>query len=105
VIGGLLAYLLSTVFQAGWQIKMALILIPPSSTDHDYGSEIPAHERVASGVSTGEMSGSSGSGFLLMLFCMCMTAITELGPDQWVGSILTDTVAFEVSSFWFTPPA
>jgi hypothetical protein len=28
--------------------------------------------------------------FLLLFFCMWLTAATEIGPDQWVGSLITN---------------
>lgn len=94
VIGGLLAFGLSALFQVGWQVKMAMILIPAVIYGvMIWGQKFPPTERVASGVSTKEMFREAlAPGFLLLLFCMCFTAITELGPDQWVGSVLTDTV-------------
>lgn len=94
VIGGLLAFVLSVAFHVGWQVKMATILIPAVIYGiMIWGEKFPPTERVASGVSTKEMFREAlAPGFLLMLFCMCFTAITELGPDQWVGSVLTDTV-------------
>lgn len=94
VIGGLLTAALAEWFNAGWQVRVGTIMIPAVI----YGAMIwtekfPQTERAASGVSTGEMFKEIlRPGVLLLMLCMCMTAITELGPDQWVGSVLTDTV-------------
>lgn len=92
VIGGVSAALLSMVFGASWQVKMALIFIPAVI----YGfmilrQKFPPTERAAAGVSTGEMFREVlRLGFIGLLLCMCCTAITELGPDQWVGSVISD---------------
>ena len=94
VIGGLITAGLAEYFQAGWQVRVGTIIIPALI----YGAMIwtekfPPTERAASGVSTAEMFKEIlRPGVLLLMLCMCMTAITELGPDQWVGSVLTDTV-------------
>ncbi|MDW8289211.1 MAG: MFS transporter [Armatimonadota bacterium] len=94
VIGGLLTAALAELFQAGWQVRYGMIIIPALI----YGAMIwtekfPPTERAASGVSTADMFKEIlRPGVLLLMLCMCMTAITELGPDQWVGSVLTDTV-------------
>ena len=97
VIGGLIALGLEQYFHAGWQVKMATILI--SAVVYGLmiiGQKFPMTERAASGVSGGEMFRESfRPGFILLLFCMCLTAITELGPDQWVGSVMKDTVGMQ----------
>lgn len=94
IIGGLLAFILGQWFGLGWQARMATILI--AAVVYGvliWGERFPPTERAASGVTTAEMFREIlRPGFLLLMFCMCLTAITELGPDQWVGSVLTDTV-------------
>jgi MFS family permease len=93
VIGGLLAYALGEL-GFGWQVKMSTIIVAAII----YGVMIlrqpfPPTERAEAGVPMREMFKEILRPFyLLLLLCMCMTAITELGPDQWVGSVLTDTV-------------
>jgi MFS family permease len=52
----------------------------------------PATERVASGVSTGDMFAEMFRPmFILWAFCMLLTAATELGPQQWQESVITRT--------------
>ncbi len=94
VIGGSLAALLSGLFSVGWQVKISLIFIPAIIYGVMLiGKKFPPTERAAAGVSTGEMfKAVLRPGFIGLLLCMCLTAVTELGPDQWVGSVLTDTV-------------
>lgn len=79
--------------QFGWQVKAALVLIPTFI----YGAlflreSFPVTERVASGISTGEMFAQALKPmFLLWAFCMLITASTELGPQQWQESVITKT--------------
>jgi len=89
IIGGLAAYGL-TALGFGWQVKMALILIPAVIYGlMIVGQKFPATERVASGVSAGEMFREALRPiFLLLAFCMVLTAATELGPNQWMESVL-----------------
>lgn len=109
IIGGLLAYVITKVMgldQAGvaggtvtlgWQIKLAAILIPAVA----YlmlirGQKFPATERVAAGVSNSQMMNEAFRPlFLLLWICMWMTAATELGPDQWVGSLITNLTGMQ----------
>jgi MFS family permease len=77
----------------GWQVKIALILVPMLI----YGvlflfESFPVTERVASGVSTGEMlSQSFRPMFLLWAFCMLLTASTELAPQGMQSLVLEKT--------------
>ena len=103
IIGGLLAYGLTKALgldtagisaakaTLGWQIKLGTLLVPAVI----YGImtwrlEFPPSERVAAGVSTKDMFRESlRPMFLVLLGCMCLTAATELGPDQWIASLMT----------------
>ncbi len=104
IIGGLLAYLITIAMSlnapsisparatAGWQIKMALLIVPACI----YGAmtlrqKFPQTERVQAGVSGREMAGEVlRPMFLLWFGCMWLTASTELGPDQWIGPLITN---------------
>lgn len=90
VIGGLLAFALTSAHM-GWQVKMAVILIPLAVYGFLFiGQKFPETERVASGVSTAEMFRAClRPMFLIIALCMVMTACSELGPNQWIPSILT----------------
>ena len=92
IIGGLAAYALSKL-GLGWQIKMGIILIPAVVYGWmTVGQKFPATERVASGVSAGEMFGQAVRPmFLLLASCMVLTAATELAPNQWMESVLRNT--------------
>jgi MFS family permease len=92
VIGGLAAYA-CTRLGLNWQVKMALILLPVLL----YGvlffeQQLPVTERVQHRISTGAMYREAlRPGFLIMLGCILLTAATELGPAQWIPSLLTRT--------------
>src|SRR5215213_793914 len=94
LIGGLAAYFLTTM-GFGWQVKMAIILIPTLV----YGAmflrmRIPETERVTAGVSTAGMFREAFRPmFLVLCFAMLLTASTELGTNQWLPNILTTTAA------------
>jgi MFS family permease len=107
VLGGLLALAISsslglelggagktteaTIF--GWQVKTGLILVPMLI----YGAlfilePFPVTERVASGVSTGQMLKEGlRPMFLLWAFCMMLTASTELAPQGMQSLVLEKT--------------
>jgi len=93
VLGGLLSLLLSE-FQLGWQIKLGLVLIPAAVFGALLvGAKFPPTERVASGVSAGEMFKEVLRPFFLVWFLsMFLTAASELAPGQWVDMALTRTV-------------
>ena len=99
VIGGVVAYLITKLnFGAhDWQIKMAVMLLPLAVYAFLFmGKKFPQTERVASGVSTGDMFKEClRPFFLLFVVCMLMTAVTELGPGQWIPSILTITTGVQ----------
>ncbi|MHC5538650.1 MFS transporter [Singulisphaera rosea] len=104
-LGGLLSVGITTAFgldsgsiskeatMTGWQIKVALILVPTVI----YGllflvQEFPVTERVASGISQKEMlSQSARPMFLLWAFCMLLTASTELAPQGMQSLVLEKT--------------
>jgi hypothetical protein len=93
-IGGLATYFVTTM-GFGWQVKMALILIPTLV----YGAmflrmRIPETERVTAGVSTAGMFREAFRPmFLVLAFAMLLTASTELGTNRWLPNYLTTTAA------------
>ncbi len=109
VLGGLSGYLLTkmmgldtatvaaSTLALGWKIKVALILIPTIAYGFLIrGQEFPATERVATGVSYGEMIREAFRPmFVLFFVLMMMTAATELGPDQWVGNLVQKLVGIQ----------
>ena len=100
VIGGLASYLITSRGfggDAAWKIKFGMMLIPLAVYAAMFlGRRFPQTERTASGVSTGTMFGACLKPFfLLFVLCMLMTAITELGPQQWFPNILSLTTDIE----------
>lgn len=89
VIGSLIVFALDKM-NIGWQIQVALMLIPTLAYGFLFSKlKFPVTERVASGVSTGEMYKSLLNPlFIFMIICMFGTAITELFTNQWVNVLL-----------------
>ncbi len=104
IIGGLLAYAITKLMDLdapgidparatlGWQIKIGLLLIPAAAYGLLFvGQALPNTERVAAGVSSRDMFRESlRPMFLLFFLLMWLTTATELGPDQWVGPLITN---------------
>jgi hypothetical protein len=91
IIGGLIAYAMG-LLNFTWQMKMGVVLIPTVVYGIlIFGQEFPKTERAAAGVSTGEMIKSALIPmFLVLLFCMMITASIELAPGQLMESVLRD---------------
>ncbi len=91
VIGTLIVYFFDKA-AIGWQIQVAMMIIPAVI----YGflflkQKFPVTERVARGVSTGEMYRSLLNPlFFFMIICMFGTAITELFTGQWIQVLLNN---------------
>jgi len=94
MIGGLVAFAMTRSLHAGWELKMATILVPALIyLLLALSTEYPQTERVQSGVSTQEMWREAARPLFVLLFCcMWMTASIELGPDQWFPSIMSALV-------------
>lgn len=92
VIGGLVAVTM-TGLHFGWRMKMASILIPVLAYGWLFSRhKLPATERVQNDIPGRVMYRQVlRPGFLLLTFCILLTAATELGPNQWIPSILTRT--------------
>jgi MFS family permease len=89
IIGGLLGYGMKQL-NLDWKVQMGIILIPTAIYGVLlFGQRFPLTERVASGISTGKMFRTAANpAFLLLLFCMMITASIELAPGQMVDSVL-----------------
>jgi MFS family permease len=109
IIGGLLAVVITEVLQLGasgtsaatatlgWKIKLATILLSALAyLILILGQDFPATERVSAGVSDREMVREAFRPMFLLLWgCMWMTSATEIGPDQWVGSLITNLTGMQ----------
>lgn len=89
VIGTLIGYFLQ-LNNLGWEVQMATMLVPTLLYGvMFFGKAFPVTERVASGVSTGEMfKACLNPLFLFMIVCMFITASTEFGVNNWVPLFL-----------------
>ncbi len=102
IIGGLLAYFISLAMglggsvspetaTLGWRVK--LLTIPVVALTYLLmirGQQFPATERVAAGVSNRAMFQElMRPSFICLWICMWLTSASELGPDQWVPSLIT----------------
>jgi len=89
VIGTLIVFFLNKA-GVGWQIEVGTMLIPTLIYGYLFSKlDFPVTERVAAGVSTGEMYGALLNPlFLFMIICMFGTAITELFTGQWIDVLL-----------------
>jgi len=108
VIGSVLSFAISKAGQGWhlpqgwdvWQVKQATVLIPAAI----YGImllrlRLPRTERVQSGISTARMYKEALRPlFILWFICMWLTAATELGPNQWIASIMKKTALSSTSA-------
>ncbi|GAB3291890.1 MFS transporter [Parahaliea aestuarii] len=97
VVGGLAGVALAALGWS-WQVNLLLLIVPGLvMAVLVMGTEFPVTERVASGVSYGEMFGELKRQpmFFLWLICMFMTAAAELAPGQWVDLALSRVVGMD----------
>ena len=92
VIGTLIGYFIQENNWGGWQLQMGTMLVPTIIYGiMFFGKSFPVTERVASGVSTGEMFKACLTPlFLFMIVCMFITASTEFGVNNWVPLFLQE---------------
>ncbi len=92
VIGGLIAFGLDEVGITSWQLKLSVIIVPTIIYGFIFaGQKFPATEGRQSGLSFGMMFKSTifRPMFLILCFCMMLTASLELGPNRWIPAVLT----------------
>ena len=89
VIGTLLVYFLDKA-GIGWQVQVGLMAIPTLIYGFLFSKlSFPVTERVASGVSSGDMyKALLNPLFIVMIILMFGTAITELFTGQWIDVLL-----------------
>lgn len=92
VIGSLVSKFM-TDFSMGWQLQIAIMLIPTIAYGFLFmGQTFPANEGTRSNTAANAKSLLSPL-FIFMVICMTLTATTELGTQQWVEKILGSTGA------------
>jgi MFS family permease len=92
VIGAIVSGFMSEA-GLGWQLQIATMLVPTAI----YGwmiftTEFPAAQHIETSTSTNLKSLFTPL-YLFMIFCMTLTATSELGTQQWVGRVLNETGA------------
>ncbi|AWW29709.1 MFS transporter [Echinicola strongylocentroti] len=92
VVGGVIGYLLMDVMNLPWQVLVGVLFIPLLTYGFlFFGKTLPKTERVQMGVSNAQMwKGVISPLFLLMAFCMLLTASTELSTNQRIEGLLKD---------------
>jgi MFS family permease len=93
IVGGLIGAGLSKL-TVDWRLQMACVLVPAVTFGVLlFTSKFPPTERVAAGISTGEMIREFFRPFFWCGFSLCSSpAACELAPGQWVQFALTRTV-------------
>ncbi|MGB5819098.1 MAG: MFS transporter [Saonia sp.] len=95
VVGSVAGWLVMDVMGLDWQIMVGILFIPLFIYGAMFlGQHFPVTERVQLGVSTKKMFASLGRPlFLFMVFCMFLTAASELGTTQRIESLLKESVS------------
>ncbi|MWW25627.1 MFS transporter [Algibacter lectus] len=95
VIGSIIGWLVMDVMGLSWQIMVSTLFIPlVLYAVLFFGQEFPVTERVQMGISNKKMFSSVGKPlFIFMVFCMLLTAASELGTTQRIESLLKESVA------------
>lgn len=97
VLGGLTGIAMGAV-GLPWQLNLLLLLLPALVlVGLVSGVTFPVTERVAAGISHGDMYREliRSPGVLLWLFCMLLTTSAELAPGQWVDLALSRVVGMQ----------
>ncbi len=93
VIGSLIAYLAMDLMKLPWQYLVATLVVPVIIYGvMTFGQKFPKTERVEMGISYAQMwKAILKPLFLIMLFCMLLSAATELTTGQRINSLLEGT--------------
>ncbi len=97
VVGGLIGVAITSLGLA-WQLNVLVLLIPALIMAWLVATSVfPVTERVASGVSYGEMFAEllKRPMFWVFWLCMYLTAAAELAPGQWVNISLSNMVGMQ----------
>lgn len=95
VVGSIVGWLVMDVLGLSWQVMVGTLFIPLFIYGlMFFGQKFPATERVQMGVTSKKMFSSIGKPlFIFMVFCMFLTAASELGTTQRIESLLKKSVA------------
>jgi MFS family permease len=95
VVGSIVGWLVMDVLGLSWQVMVGTLFVPLFIYGlMFFGQKFPATERVQMGVTSKKMFSSIGKPlFIFMVFCMFLTAASELGTTQRIESLLKKSVA------------
>lgn len=78
----------------GWESQIWVIMIPTLIyAYYFFGQEWPKARTEEEATISGNLSAMASPLFIFMFVCMALTAISEFGPQQWVGLILAKSGA------------
>jgi len=93
VIGSLISKFM-TEASIGWETQIWMILIPTLIYGYLFlGQKWPKAQVQEAATLKGNIKAMFSPLFLFMIVCMALTAISEFGPQQWVGLILAKSGA------------
>ncbi|WP_276390036.1 MFS transporter [Eudoraea chungangensis] len=93
VIGSLISKFMTDA-GFGWESQIWVIMIPTLIYAYLYfGQEWPKAIVKEAATLTGNLKAMISPLFIFMMICMALTAISEFGPQQWVGLILSKSGA------------
>lgn len=94
VIGSIVGWFVMDVVGLSWQVMVGTLFIPLIIYGAlFFGQKFPVTERIQLGISNRKMFSSIGKPlFLFMVFCMFLTAASELGTTQRIESLLKASV-------------
>jgi MFS family permease len=93
VIGSLVTHFM-TGYGIGWETQIWVIMIPTLIYAYlFFGQSWPKAQTQEAASLSGNIKAMISPLFIFMMVCMALTAITEFGPQQWVGLILAKSGA------------
>jgi MFS family permease len=93
VIGALLSKFMTDAHLA-WKVQIAVILVPTIAYAFTFfGQSFPKSKFVEGSSLGSNLKAMLSPMFILIFICMSLTAISEFGPQQWVGLILSKSGA------------
>ncbi len=93
VLGSLISKFM-TDFGASWQTQMWVIMIPTILYAIIFwGKAFPEPKQEAAASISNNFKAMFSPIFIFLFCCMALTAISEFGPQQWVGIIMADSGA------------
>ncbi len=92
-LGALISQVM-TAASLGWQLQIAVMLIPTAIYAYLFwGQTFPKAEQAGQTSLAENLKGMISPLFFFILFCMLLTANTELSTQQWVGFLLKQSGA------------